>query len=136
MVKLSGGGDLKITSSTSFSRKECKMRLVNLTPHEIVVALDTQVITIPPSGTAARVCLEHRQVGMLNGIPVVVADVAGIEGLPGPQPGVVYLVSSFVLERCPERDDVLAPDTSPESAIRGDDGQIIAVRRLRKGARQ
>jgi len=53
-----------------------------------------------------------------------------IEGLPDPQPGVVYIVSMVVRQaaQAQGRTDVVSPDTSPQGAIRDEQGRIIAVR--------
>ena len=109
------------------------MKLVNLTPHALVVRLnDGTERRIEPSGTIARVATTAREVGTVNGIPVVETTYGDIEGLPAPEDGTVYIVSSLVLAaaRASGRADVLAPDTSPESAIRDDAGRIVAVRRF------
>ncbi|RME25645.1 MAG: hypothetical protein D6800_07370, partial [Candidatus Zixiibacteriota bacterium] len=52
-----------------------------------------------------------------------------VEGLPDPQDGTVYLVSSMVLSAVRGRRDVVAPDTGP-TAIRDETGRITAVTRL------
>jgi hypothetical protein len=117
--------------------KEVRMtvkKIVNLTPHEVNVA----GVTFPPSGTVARVATVQTEAGTLvlgeTTIPVVHNTYGEVEGLPDPEPGVVYLVSALVLSALEAqgiyRDDVFAPDTSPQGAIRGPDGQIKGVRRL------
>jgi hypothetical protein len=44
-------------------------------------------------------------------------------------PEVYYIVSQIVIAACPERADLVRPDTGPD-AIRDADGRIVAVRRL------
>ena len=101
------------------------LSVVNLTPHEINLVVGDEVLSFPPSGEVARVETEF--------IPM--SDVFGynqhgdIEGLPAPQAGDMYLVSSFVFA-AGNRIDVIAPDTSPQGAIRNDAGQIVGVRRF------
>jgi len=105
--------------------------LVNLTPHEIVVRReDGSELRIPPSGVVARVTATAEPVGTLAGVPVVSTRYGEIEDLPAPRGGVQYIVSSLVRMAAPERADLVSPDTGPESAIRDDDGRIVAVRRF------
>jgi hypothetical protein len=118
--------------------KEVKMmiatKVVNLTPHEVSVC----GVTFPPSGTVARVATIQTEAGTItfdgHTFPVVHNTYGAVEGLPGPEPGTVYLVSALVLSALEAqgiyRDDVFAPDTSPKGAIRGPDGQIKGVRQL------
>lgn len=106
----------------------------NLTPHEINIG----GVTFPPSGTVARVATIQKDAGTLvfdgHAFPVVENTYGAVEGLPDPEPGTVYLVSALVLSALEAqgiyRDDVFAPDTSPQGAIRGEDGQIKGVKRL------
>jgi hypothetical protein len=118
--------------------KEVRMmmvkRIVNLTPHEVNI----NGLAVPPSGTVARVATVQTEAGTLvfseTTIPVVHNTYGAVEGLPDPEPGTVYLVSALVLSALEAqgiyRGDVFAPDTSPQGAVRGPDGQIKGVRRL------
>ena len=107
------------------------MKVVNLTPHPIVVECKDGVRkTYHPSGEVARVEMEDICVAYLDGIPVYKGKVKKVTGIPNPQPGVVYIVSLFVLQHCKDRHDLVAPDTN--GAIRNKDGQIEAVRGWRK----
>lgn len=126
--------------------------LINLTPHDIVVRReDGTDVTVPPSGTVARVVGATRQVRSFGGVPVKVDEPGRVEGLPAPQaplwdgysepppgydptpaPGPVYLVSGMVLSALREakstRDDVFAPGTGPaDGAIRNERGHIVAA---------
>ena len=103
------------------------MKLVNLTPHDIVIRLPDGDCVIPASGTVARVATSHEQIGDIDGIPVSAQTFGQIEGLPEPQEGVVFVVSAIVLAAAKElgRTDVVAPDTA--RAIRNEAGQIVAV---------
>ena len=119
-------------------------RVVNLTPHPIVVRLFDSVrgeefdLVFPPSGRVARVKAESWPLGYLaptpmGGVALVVRSSFGeIEGLPEPEEGTLFLVSALVAQAAAKagRLDVLAPDTGPDSAIRNEDGQIVAVRRF------
>jgi len=46
------------------------------------------------------------------------------------EPVTLYIVSTLVAQACKGRKDVVAPDTSPESVVRDESGQIVAVRRF------
>jgi hypothetical protein len=116
------------------------MKLINLTPHAIVIRplisegydhpFEGTAVVVPASGDVARVAtLPSTVVGDLAGIPVVASPSFGdVVGLPAPQDGVAYIVSGLVLSRAFGRTDVFAPDTGA-TAIR-ENGQIVAVRGL------
>ena len=110
------------------------MKIKNLTPHEIkVVGEDGEVkMVIPPSGQVARVRAEQKVVGEIDGVPVVKTVFGDVEGLPEPREGVVYIVSSLVAQAVREREDVVAPDTSPLGAVRDADGRIVGVKRFQR----
>ena len=105
------------------------MEFINLTPHTIVIKTETKEKKIDPSGTVARVAVEEKEAGEIEGIPVIKRGFKEVEGLPEPKDGVVYLVSSLVLSAVKGRGDVFAPDTG-NTAIRNEQGQIEAVTRL------
>lgn len=105
---------------------------INLTPHSInLLAENGQTITIEPSGQLARCSISPEKVDTLDGIPVMRTSYGGVQGLPDPQPGTVYIASSLVAMRA-KRSDVLSPDTGP-TAIRTN-GQVVAVRALQSFA--
>jgi hypothetical protein len=107
------------------------MEFLNLTPHEVILEpADGARRILPPSGTVARLNTEARETGALAGVPLVTIRHGAIIDLPAPQPGRAYIVSLLVAAACPERDDVVAPDTSPDSVVRDERGRIVAVRRL------
>lgn len=117
------------------------MELVNLTPHDIVIALPSgERITIPASGNVARIANRPGQ-QLLSlrvqdvDVPVYGPDIKGdIYGLPDPKDGTVYLVSLLVAQACPERQDLLVPATGPmDETIRDTQGRIEAVSRLKFG---
>jgi len=109
------------------------VRLVNLTPHEIVVydANNNVVLRVPPSGTVARVKTYEKVIGSVNGVPLVKTEYGQVEGLPDPQPGTVYIVSLLVLQALAgKRSDLVAPNTAPTplGAVRDAEGRIVGVR--------
>ena len=101
-------------------------KLVNLTPHPINVILDgaDDPITISPSGVVPR-CSAANNVIAPGFTQSILGDVID---LPDQQDGVLLIVGALVRSACPDRDDLIGPDTSPTGAVRNDQGQIIGVR--------
>lgn len=102
--------------------------IINLTPHEVsfVDAEGTIVLSVEPSGTVARVSSRTVQTGTLNGLPVTQTEFGEVQDLPEQKDGTVYLVSSLVAQRVPERRDVFIPAES----VRDSAGRIIGCRSL------
>lgn len=102
------------------------MRVVNLTPHEIVVYDEGAVVTaFPQSGQVARIrenVSEARRVATDRGhVPVRSLSYASeIEWLPTPAKGTAYLVSR-VLAAAIDREDLYFPG----GEVRDETGQII-----------
>lgn len=110
------------------------MRLVNLTPHPIHVSVrDSRglpmIRTISPEFPPARVEQFSMRAGEVEGIPIVRTRFGGVQNLPEPDGETLYIVSMPVLNACPDRTDLVRPDTGP-SSLRDSDGRIIAVRRF------
>jgi hypothetical protein len=111
-------------------------KFINLTNHSLNIHGDQNntILTIPPHGVVARVTPSQTTVDTINGIDIVRTVFGTVEGLPAPEQNTVYIVSTLVLQALRDsgihRDDVVAPDTSPASAVRNGDGQIIGVRRF------
>ena len=107
------------------------MNIINLTQHTINVILGEKEIAYPSEGLA-RVKTEEKEVGKINGIPVVKTVYTTVEGLPDQQGDTVYLVSTLVLQALKangiNRTDCLAPNTGVSSAIRDDQGRIVGVK--------
>ena len=87
------------------------------------------VTEIEPSGQVARVKTEQIANGEINGVPVVRTRFIKVEGLPEPEKGKVFIVSTLVAQAV-KRNDVIAPDTSPQSVVRDENGRIIGVKRF------
>lgn len=101
--------------------------MINLTPHSIVLQRpDGSRITLPPSGSVARVATSEQSAGEYDGLPVVSRSLGAAEGMP--EEGVLCLVSAMVLSAVAGRKGVYAPDSGP-TAIR-ENGQVVAVTRL------
>jgi hypothetical protein len=102
--------------------------MLNLTPHSITLrSRDGTETTLPPSGTVARVNSKEEVVSNLFNMEVIRRSFGEVSGLP--EEGTQCIVSSLVLSAVPGRVGVYAPDTGP-TAMRNDQGQVIAVTRL------
>lgn len=113
-------------------------KLINLTPHDIVVRDEAGNDTrIPKSGEIARVPTTPGGRADIAGVPCAVfaADtIGGVEGLPAPAEGTLYLVSGLVgAALVGKRDDLLVPGTAPaDNPVRNEKGWIVAVTRLKR----
>jgi hypothetical protein len=93
---------------------------VNLTPHTINEV--TSGTKFPVSGQVARVKASTETVDIHAGIPLYQSVFGEIEGLPDPQEGVMYIVSSLALNAVPkERVDVVAPG----NVTRNENGEVV-----------
>lgn len=113
----------------SLIKKE-KPRLVNLTPHDVVIRQSGEDIVIPKSGKVARVKEQERNTKTINGI--LVTDISYDEtlNLPEPEDNTYYIVSIVVAYANKERKDLFFPDGL--NAYRDEKGQIEAVPGLRR----
>jgi hypothetical protein len=110
---------------------EDTMKLVNLTPHPVViVAADGATITIPPSGTVARCTVTRSVVGTVTvetvTVPVTATVLGQVEHIPEPEPETLFIVSRVVAEAARDRDDLVVPD----DVVRDDQGRVIGCRAL------
>ena len=111
------------------------MEIVNLTYHDVTIILPNgNTLIIPRSnGTVIRCNIPMEPDEPINGIPISIKRTDKISTiLPQSEEGKMYLVSSMVLDACPNRTDLLAPNTSKDSVIRNEYGRIIAVRGLQR----
>lgn len=107
---------------------------INLTPHNIcVLKQNGETQTIPPSGTVCRCSATTKLIDVIDDIEIIETTYGELEGLPEPQPGVIYITSTpaAIKARQQGRIDVLSPDTG-STAIRNEHGHIVAVRRLQR----
>jgi len=115
-------------------------KLINLTPHAIVIAADGNVetaLTIPPSGMVARVSSSQKDTGAISvvtdnettSVVLAIRTWGEVLDLPAPADNTIYIVSALVAGQVSDRSDVYAPDTGKD-ALRNDKGHIVAVRRL------
>lgn len=112
------------------------MRILNLTPHALTFISannNMERYIVEPSGIVARVAAHTESIGSITTddgftIPLTTTVFGQVEGLPAPEEGVVYVVSSLVAGRVPERHDVYIPNES----IRDDKGRIVGCLSLGK----
>lgn len=83
------------------------MTFINLTSHTIKEV--TSGIIIPASGRVARLKSTTIKVGDHLGAPIYSSQFGDVEGLPEPQEGVIYIVSSLCLNGITNRNDVVSP---------------------------
>ena len=104
--------------------------IINLTPHAINFVNSNGDIykTINPDGTVARLQTDTVVFGQIEDIPLTRTEFGPIDGLPDPQPGVYYIVSSLVAQQCKDRNDVYIPNES----VRDSNGRIIGCKSLGK----
>jgi len=112
------------------------MKIINMTPHAIVVkeplviesplnnGREARCVTYEPSGSVVRMETESYWSQKVDGFDVHQNIVVG-SNLPEPEEGTYLLVSAMVLSAFPERADLLAPDTG--NAERNDKGHIVSV---------
>jgi hypothetical protein len=109
------------------------VKIINCTPHPVVwVNKNGDKTTFEPSGNVPRLETVTQKVGWIGDIPMVRNTMGEVVGLPGPVDGVVYIVSFLVCQACPDRADLVAPDTTPDSVVRDENGRIVGVKRFQK----
>lgn len=120
-------------------------RLINLTPHEVVlVGENGSMMRIPPSGQVARVAerVEGAEEFLavagnttpseiqfsLGGVPLRRVSYGEIEGLPPREEGTFFVVSAVVAMAAAKagREDVLFP----HELVRDSQGRIVGARAL------
>lgn len=117
-IRLNGGYVL----SFLLRRKDEDIMLVNLTPHQINIVQGSEVCSVPPSGVVARCEQQEKFIGKLEGaIPVTRLAMGEVQDLPEPKHGVTYIVSHIVLQKCPDRKDLVKPG----QPVRDAEGKVI-----------
>jgi hypothetical protein len=106
------------------------VQLINLTPHPVQIFGEEGSIVLPCSAVPARLEGTTGPVGhvTVDGVSVAVVQhhYDRIVGLPGPSPGVLFVVSQLVLDFLPERQDLV----TPSDLIRDESGAVIGCRAL------
>jgi len=83
------------------------MKILNLTPHPARIG----GVDYPAAATPARCREELIPGGTLAGVPLVKKTLGAVEGLPPPEPGVLFFVSALVAQAAwaAGRTDVVCP---------------------------
>jgi hypothetical protein len=103
------------------------MKIINKTPHPINVITDKGTITFQKSDDPIRLSSDAKQVGTINGIPVV-SVTYGSGNMPEMADGVIYIVSALVRAAYPNRPDLVVP----HDVVRDHEGNIIGCRGFAK----
>lgn len=112
---------------------EKKYEILNLTMHDVTIKFNGETHVIPKSGLSVRCKIPMEKAEDINGIPCEYKRTDMLSTLlPPEQEGVLLLVSSMVLDACPDRKDLIAPNTSKGMAIKNNAGKTIAVKGLQR----
>ena len=102
-------------------------KFVNLIGHDITISGHG---TLPRAEVSCRVETKQRIIGKVAGVPIAETHFEQIANLPDPEEGVYYIVSRVVMDFVPfDREDVFCVDTGT-TAIRDENGQVVAVTQL------
>jgi len=114
------------------------MKLRNFTQHDVnLVNQEGTKITLHSEGNAV-VVMQAGDKEWVTGLPVPIQQpsrVVGIEGLPEPEEGVIFITSMIVASEAAKqgRMDVVSPGTGPkDGAIRNEKGHIVGVTQLNR----
>lgn len=102
-------------------------KFINLTPHRINVVTPEGVEHEFQSEGVARI--DETGFSVLRahaGVDIRETQYGAVVGLPEPQPGVLYIVSSMVRDRMPGRTDLVSPDSGKTCLC--ENGNIKATR--------
>jgi len=100
------------------------MKIINLTPHKIVLFKGNEITKEFDSEGLARANQTSIVVDNIDGIDVCRNVYGNVTGLPEQQPNTFYIVSKIVMDACPDRNDLLLPNDS----VRNENGQIVGCR--------
>jgi hypothetical protein len=83
--------------------------IINLTPHTIRILSETGITREFESRGCARCAIVYSDSSSIDGVPVSLVTYGKVGGLPDPQEGVYYIVSSLIKSALPFRKDLLVP---------------------------
>jgi hypothetical protein len=101
-------------------------KLINLTPHDIVIVGDDKTRTIPKSGSVARLDVTSKCCGYFDGIALTSTAYGPVIGLPDYQPDTLLVVSAMVRSAAVNRPDL----ASPGELVRDEKGSVIGCKNL------
>lgn len=106
------------------------MKLLNLTPHEVVIIRNGVSTVFKPEEIPARCSSTTSVVGELHvdgtTVDLTCTSFGEVQGLPSPKEGVGYIVSRLVAEACPQRHDLFITN----GAVRDNSGRVIGCTSL------
>jgi hypothetical protein len=97
------------------------MKVINLTPHDLNLYKEGELVETIPSQGFARARQINTHIGNINGYPLSKVTYGETENMPAPQKGVIYVVSSITAQASIDRDDVV----TPTGMVRDENGRII-----------
>lgn len=103
------------------------MKIVNLTPHEIVLYKEGKKIIFEPSGLICRVDIEQKKEKEIEGIEVYKNELNKVIDFPNKE-GELYIVSSIVGQELAKegKKNYIVPNTT-KNEIRDSENKIIGV---------
>ena len=102
-------------------------KFINLLGHDITIS---GYGTLGKCDNPCYVKTSQMIIGQLGNIPIASTQFDEIVNLPEPEEGTYYIVSRITMDYVPYgREDVLCVDSGP-TAIRDDNGQVVAVTQL------
>jgi hypothetical protein len=112
-----------------------KIKIINLTPHAIVICYKNGEKTeIQSTGLVRVTTFPGLPVGAIykdmDGLLYASPTYGEVEGLPPRSRGTIYIVSTMVAQHCIGRPDVFSPGTGPNDNPIRENGKIVAVTRL------
>ena len=108
------------------------MEIINLTPHDVNIVLESSVVTITKSGVVARCAQQTQKVNEINYsnanaiIPITQTTYGEVVDLPEPRTNTYYIVSRLVMSAASGRTDLLCPN----GLVRDDNGNVIGCESL------
>lgn len=106
------------------------MEYINLTPHTLnIIKADGEILTLPPSGTQARIEETYMSAGSQDGIEIFFGQLGEIVGLPEDEENVIFVVPKLVAQKACRRNVY-----SPGRLVRDEEGRPIGCRGLQRHA--
>lgn len=110
------------SDTESFTHGKNNLKLINLTGHQILLNDGT---VYPPSGTVVRVTIDRETI-LGQTFPCVEIRYNGVDQIPPPKDGVMYIVSTMTFDAS-DRTDLVCPDTTHPLTIRDEKHKPMSV---------
>ena len=113
-------------------------KIVNLTQNDVVLVMeDGSKVTFEKSGKVARIVEEISRTYSEDeiGYPLLRKEFGGVDSefaIGRERKDTVFIVSLPGLQCLKHRNDIISPDTGPDSVVRDEEGRIIGVKRFMK----